>query len=272
LYKSVYGTGLDALTINTDPKSKLVLDHYNNVAFAIAAYEASSEVNQFSSKYDDVMAKRATFTAEEAEGYKLIRGSETKNCASSGCHGEKKAPNGVALFTDFGYDNIGLPWKAEYRKSEGLTKGSVDQGLYTTLINSTSQGRGNLKIENAASHIAEFKTPSLRNVAVGENNKRYMHNGVFSSLEEVMHFYNTRDVKGAGWSPSAKADDKTKADWRPWGAPEYAQTMETHEVGNFGLSVRQEKAIVAFMRTLSDTKTILPPPAYGATATQQPAN
>ena len=32
-----------------------MLQNYNNVAFAIAAYEASSEVNQFSSKYDDVI-------------------------------------------------------------------------------------------------------------------------------------------------------------------------------------------------------------------------
>jgi hypothetical protein len=38
------------------------------------------------------------------------------------------------------------------------------------------------------------------------------------------------------------------------------------ELGNFGLSVREEKAIVAFMRTLSDTRVVLPPPAYGAAA------
>jgi cytochrome c peroxidase len=94
-----------------------------------------------------------------------------------------------------------------------------------------------------------------------------MHNGIFSSLEEVMHFYNTRDVKGAGWSPSAKADDKTRPDWRPWGAPEYAKTMEgSDELGNFGLSVKEEKAIVAFMRTLSDTRVVLPPAPYAAAA------
>jgi len=72
LYKTVYGAGLDNISLTTDPASQLVTDHYNNVAFAIAAYEASSDVNQFSSKYDDVMARRATFNAEEAEGYRLM--------------------------------------------------------------------------------------------------------------------------------------------------------------------------------------------------------
>ena len=278
LYKTVYGAGLDNISLTTDPASQLVTDHYNNVAFAIAAYEASSDVNQFSSKYDDVMARRATFNAEEAEGYRLMRSSATKNCGNSGCHAEK-GETGPALFTDFTYDNIGLPWKSEYRREESLQKGAVDQGIYTTLV-SPNVPR-DLPVQNPEAHIAAFKTPTLRNVALGENarsggpgrGKRFMHNGIFSSLEEVMHFYNTRDVVGAGWSPSAKADVKTNADWRPWGAPEYAQTMHRGpEIGNLGLTVRQEKAIVAFMRTLSDTRPVTPPPAYRATATQQITN
>ena len=271
LYKKVWGNDLDMLTADGDPASPLVVKNYNNVAFAIAAYEASSDVNQFSTKYDDVMAKKASFTAEEELGYKLMRSERTRNCGSSGCHGEKRAGDGIALFTDWGYDNIGLPWKAEYRKEESLTKGEVDKGLYTTLTSGNLPN--SLKVDKVNEQIARFKTPSLRNVARGEGNKRYMHNGVFASLEEVMHFYNTRDVKGAGWSPSAKADDKTRPDWRPWGAPEYAQTMAGNdELGNFGLSVKEEKAIVAFMRTLSDTKVVLPPATYVAAAPAQPAN
>ena len=265
LYKSVYGAGLDNISLTTDPASQLVVDHYNNVAFAIAAYEASSDVNQFSSKYDDVMARRATFTAEEEQGYRLMRSSATKNCGNSGCHAEK-GETGPALFTDFTYDNLGLPWKSEYRKEEGLQKGAVDQGIYTTLVSPSVPK--DLPVQNPQAHIAAFKTPTLRNVARGENNKRFMHNGIFSSLEEVMHFYNTRDVAGAGWNPNTKADDKNVANgWRPWGSPEYAPTMHRGpEIGNLGLTVRQEKAIVAFMRTLSDTRDILPPPAYVAPA------
>jgi hypothetical protein len=45
------------------------------------------------------------------------------------------------------------------------------------------------------------------------------------------------------------------------------------EVGKLGLSARQEKAIVAFLRTLSDTRDVLPPPPYcGAVTPVQIAN
>jgi hypothetical protein len=44
------------------------------------------------------------------------------------------------------------------------------------------------------------------------------------------------------------------------------------ELGNFGLSAKEEKAIVAFLRTLSDTRVVLPPAPYAAAAPAQPAN
>ncbi|MDV6343611.1 hypothetical protein [Nitrosomonas sp. Is37] len=61
-----------------------------------------------------------------------------------------------------------------------------------------------------------------------------MHNGVFTSLREVVDFYNTRDIDGK------------------WPKPEIAATMNTEELGNLGLSDQEVDDIVAFMRTLSD--------------------
>ena len=60
-----------------------------------------------------------------------------------------------------------------------------------------------------------------------------MHNGVFKSLKEVVHFYNTRDVGS-------------------WPAPEVSANVNKVEVGNLGLTDREENAIVTFMKTLSD--------------------
>ena len=40
-----------------------------------------------------------------------------------------------------------------------------------------------------------FKTPSIRNISI---TGPYMHNGVFNTLEEVMHFYNKGGGKGIG--------------------------------------------------------------------------
>jgi cytochrome c peroxidase len=82
--------------------------------------------------------------------------------------------------------------------------------------------------------MGAFKTPTLRNVAKGESNKRFMHNGVLKSLKEVVHFYNTRDT------------DPT------WAAPEFPETMNRRRVGRLRLSNAEEDAIVVFMRTLSD--------------------
>ena len=55
----------------------------------------------------------------------------------------------------------------------------------------------------------------MRNIA---RTAPYMHNGVFTSLKEVVDFYNTRDT-----------DVK-------WAKPEIATTMNTEELGNLGLS------------------------------------
>ena len=82
------------------------------------------------------------------------------------------------------------------------------------------------------------KVPTLRNVDLRPAKKfvkAYSHNGYFKSLEEIVHFYNTRDVPGAGWP-----------------APEVAANINTAEMGNLGLNRGEEIAIVAFLQTLSD--------------------
>jgi cytochrome c peroxidase len=64
-----------------------------------------------------------------------------------------------------------------------------------------------------------------------------MHNGCFKSLKDVVHFYNTRDVAGAGWP-----------------APEVAANLNTTELGDLGLTGDEEDAIVAFMQALTDRR------------------
>ena len=49
------------------------------------------------------------------------------------------------------------------------------------------------------------KVPTLRNVGLAPDEffiKAYSHNGYFKSLYDIVHFYNTRDVLGAGWPPA----------------------------------------------------------------------
>jgi cytochrome c peroxidase len=74
-----------------------------------------------------------------------------------------------------------------------------------------------------------------------------MHNGVFKNLEQVVHFYNTRDVL-----PACESTASPVFGVNCWPAPEVLQNMNTDELGDLGLSDAEERALVAFMRTLSD--------------------
>ena len=67
-----------------------------------------------------------------------------------------------------------------------------------------------------------------------------MHNGVFKSLEEVVSFYNSRDVPEMGWAPPE--------------VPVNVNTdlFEGKPMGNFELDAEDQAAIVSFLKTLSD--------------------
>ncbi|QZK91489.1 cytochrome-c peroxidase [Flavobacterium sp. CHNK8] len=74
-----------------------------------------------------------------------------------------------------------------------------------------------------------FKTPTLRNIA---QTGPYMHNGVFKTLEEVVVFYN----EGGGVGNGITVEN---------------QTLPTDKLN---LTLAEQKALVAFMKTLSDAK------------------
>ena len=192
--------------------------YYECIGRSIAAYERSAEVSQFTSKYDYWLIGKAKLTGQEQLGLELFNGKA--RCAN--CH---VAP----LFTDFTYDNLGVPknpMNPFYSEPDWNPLGAawIDEGLGGFLKN--------------ASELGKFKVPTLRNVDLRPTKKfikAYGHNGYFKSLEEIVHFYNTRDVPGAGWPP-----------------PEVAVNINTTEVGNLGLNHGEELAIVAFLKTLSD--------------------
>jgi cytochrome c peroxidase len=209
---------------------------YERIARSIATYERSSEVNTFSSKYDYYLAGKVQLTDQEALGLKLFEGEEKANCAA--CHPNKPGPNGEPpLFTDFSYDNLGVPANPDlpfYNETDvnPLGKDWVDLGLGAYL---QSAGYDASIYEP---EMGKVKVPTLRNVDLRPSPdfvKAYMHNGYFKSLEDIVHFYNTRDVAGADWP-----------------APEYAPTVNHDELGDLHLTQEEEDALVAFLKTLSD--------------------
>jgi cytochrome c peroxidase len=226
LYRDLWSTAWGT-SLTMDPAK--VDENYKKVGLAIAKYEASREVNQFTSKFDAFLRGEITqLNPQETLGMQLF---QQVNCDN--CHTMDRVGATPPLFTDFSYANLGLPQNTEFLS---LMKRSpvaeLDGGLGSFLFKSNNPAW----LPYADENMGAFKTPTLRNVAKGEGNKRFMHNGVLKSLKEVVHFYNTRDVRSANWA-----------------APEFPGTMVNNKkVGDLRLDDAGEEAIVAFMRTLTD--------------------
>jgi len=238
LWEAAFGTPLSIATPGD------IEDNYDKVGLAIAAYEASDEVNAFSSKYDAYLAGEVSLTPQEAWGLELFNAEGKGNCAA--CH-PSEGPD--PLFTDFSFDNLGVPKNPEnpfYDMDEVyLDDGSpinplgaawIDPGLGGFLL--TLEETHPAWYAMAADNMGKHKVPTLRNVGLAPGDefpKAYMHNGVFKTLKEVVHFYNTRDVEGMDWPPA-----------------EVEANINNGELGDLGLTDEEEDAIVAFMLTLSD--------------------
>ena len=248
---------------------------YDCVGLAIAAYEGSDEVNAFTSKYDYYLAGEASLTKQEQRGLALFKGKG--KCAN--CHPVKGepgrredattlnvSPEGPVvlaprdpvdpvfsttlirpLFTDFSFDNLGTPRNPEnpfYDEPEFNPMGEnwVDLGLGGFL-----ESRVDYQ-QYAYQEFGKQKVPTLRNVDKRPYEgfvKAYTHNGYFKSLEDVVHFYNTRDVL-----PTCDAMGTPGVDC--WPEPEVAVNVNRDELGDLGLTASEEQAIVAFLKTLSD--------------------
>ncbi len=210
---------------------------YDKIGYSIAAYEASSEVNAFSSKYDAWLMGRAALTAAEKRGLALFTGPRAK-CAN--CH---PATGVRPLFTDYTYDNLGIPKNLENPVYDRLPR-FVDLGL-GGFLKSLNYSPAVYKPQ-----LGKVKVPTLRNVDMRPSEKfvkAYGHNGYFKSLEEIVHFYNTRDVLPRCGSKPGQAEKVSC-----WPAPELAANVNTTELGKLGLTARDEADIVAFLKTLSD--------------------
>ena len=212
--------------------------NYGYIGLSIAAYEDSPEVNAFTSKYDYSLVDQATLTKEERKGFALFQGKgKCKLCHSS--NGEQP------LFTDFTFDNLGLPKNPE-NPVYGYDPTFVDLGLGGFLASRPEYE------DYAEDHEGMHKVPTLRNVDLRPSEgfvKAYGHNGYFKSLWGIVHFYNTRDVLDP--CPGNYTEAQALAN-NCWPAPEVAENVNTAELGNLGLTYAEEQAIVAFLKTLSD--------------------
>jgi cytochrome c peroxidase len=269
---AVFGENPTPLDLSTEDRTR-ASQAYDEFGQAIAAYEASAEVSPFTSKFDYYLASKATLTPEELAGYDLFRGKG--NCNS--CHldgrsstvaggSDSGAAAGVApLFTDFTYNNLGLPrnvnlpWYSEDTPDQwGFTGNPLGIGF-------TDEGVGlflggyygpppNLRWGKLLPQFeGKFQTATVRDAAMLPYPgfvKAFMHNGYLTSLKQVVHFYNTRDVYTfpvlSGRCPKGTTEKVTC-----WPMPEDPNNINM-KIGKLGLTDKEEDQIVAFLRTLVD--------------------
>jgi cytochrome c peroxidase len=182
---------------------------------AIAAYETEDldEFAPFTSKFDYYVAGKVQLTARELNGLALFNNPGKGNCTS--CHPSVHQEfSSHALFTDFSYDNIGIPrnWNipanapdpvspitgqppafvpspvnvpndAEYRY--------YDLGLCGPFTPDPKDGGARQDLTRMIPTCGAFKVPTLRNIAL---TAPYFHNGVFDNLHRVVQWYVTRDI------------------------------------------------------------------------------
>lgn len=176
-----------------------------NIANAISSYVRS--LVALRSDFDEFMkGNKSKLTASEKNGFNLFAGKA--KCAT--CHFIPLF-NGLVPpeFTDTETEVLGVP----------ATKSKTDPKL--------DSDPGKYAISNSVIHRYAFKTPTLRNI---ELTGPYMHNGVFTTLEEVMDFYNNGGGAGLNIAPEN-------------------QTLPGEKLN---LTKKEIADIIAFMKALTD--------------------
>lgn len=311
---------------------------HQRIAFAVAVYEASPEVNSFSSKRDRALANEsgedpiefplAGLSAQENLGHDLFY-TRANSCArfchsndpragatqdldpTAGTDAEEIYTQTAAPFFNIGTPaNAFNPWyRMVFQRDDdgdvinpaGLSW--VDLGIAFRDDDGDSQS-------DFEGREGEFKVPTIRNVdkrPFPSFPKAYAHNGYFKSLKSIVHFYNTRDLKPTcrdrrgrperfvpdaiamlrGCWPLAEvqstnifqcnrdADCKVEIEGRTDaevfanyckqelfnvdGSDGGTEADSPRDIGNLCLTPAEEDAIVAYMKTLSDTLVVRPP-------------
>lgn len=195
---------------------------------ALVAFLREPVFRPFNARIDDYWAgDEGALSLSEKRGLNVF---ETKGgCATCHLTGAGSWPE--PLLTDAGFDNLGAP-----------AIGRIDPGLGA--------------VTGKKGELGQFKVPSLRNVAL---TAPYLHNGSIATLQEVMEFYNKRDLEP-----------------ERWGVTNYPETVNHEDMGNLGLSDQEVADLVALMDAFTDRSLLdieeddlLPPVPPGVPSTEE---
>lgn len=214
----------------------------DRMTFALQQYQKEDpDFHPYDSKYDQFLAGKVKLSSAELRGLALFNNPNQGNCAA--CHTSKKGADGSApLFTDFTFDNIGVPRNPDIPATADATY--FDLGLC---------GPDRTDLTERTNLCGAFKVPSLRNVAT---RKVFFHNGRFKNLRDALGFYVRRDTNPEEWYPVAADGTVMKFNDLP---DRYKANVNTTEVPYNrtrgmapALSAPEIDDVIQFLGTLTD--------------------
>lgn len=211
--------------------------------YALALYQKEDRsFHPYDSKYDYYLAEQVQLSEQEMRGLKLFKDPKKGNCAT--CHIEKPSRDGSfpPVFTDYQFEALAAPRNKAILANRDPKY--FDMGMC---------GPWRKDAAKQLNYCGYFKTPTLRNVATRQV---YFHNGVFHSLEDVVHFYMERETKPEKWYPRGKDGKLNKYDDLPAAYHANIDVTDAPFDSRAGappaLTDDEIKDVVAFLKTLND--------------------
>jgi cytochrome c peroxidase len=176
---------------------------FADVGLALQAYQIEDRsFHPYNSKFDYFAQNKLAYgkvvhlTPAELRGFAVFGKPTGGNCFA--CHySGPMTGGGQYLFTDFTYEAAGVPRNPNIPANvarAGRPAKYYDLGLCTAQNPTTPHA-----VSADAKYCGMFKTPTLRNVAARQV---FFHNGVFTTLKQVIDWYNTRDTNPSAWYPT----------------------------------------------------------------------
>ena len=223
--------------IFNDPQAAM-----GRITFALQQYQLEDrDFHPFDSKFDLFLDGKLALDASEQRGLALFNDPEKGNCAA--CHSSARRADGIhPLFTDFTFDNIGVP------RNE-LIPATADASYFDLGLCDPD----NIDLRRSAEFCGRFKVPTLRNVTTRHV---FFHNGKFTDLKEVLKFYVQRDTDPELWYPKAADGSVLKFNDLPNKYHENVNTKEAPYDRKLGekpaLSEQEIDDVLRFLATLED--------------------
>lgn len=176
-------------------------------------------LTSFDSKFDRALAGKASLTDDEKRGLELFMTE----------YDPRRQQFGADCFHCHG----GPLFQSQTFANNGLDSDAPKRCRICDKVWCDHRDLGRARVTGKDSDRAKFATPSLRNVGL---TAPYMHDGRLKTLEEVVAHYSTGLKRSATLDPN----------------------LAKHPDGGVRLSESDQRALVAFLGTLTDSKYILP--------------